>query len=36
MRYLALIYGDEGRWAGLSQEDREREMGEYIALSKRT
>ena len=33
MRYLALIYGDESRWAGLSEEDREREMGEYIALS---
>ena len=33
MRYLALIYGDESRWAGLSEEDRDREMGEYIALS---
>lgn len=33
MKYLALIYGDESRWAGLSQEDREREMGEYLALS---
>ena len=33
MRYLALIYGDEGRWTNLSPEDREREMGEYMALS---
>lgn len=33
MQYLALIYGDEARWAGLSQEEREREMGEYMALS---
>jgi hypothetical protein len=34
MRYLALIYGEEGRWAGLSPEERESELGEYIALSK--
>ena len=33
MQYLALIYGEEGRWGSLSPEDREREMGEYIALS---
>jgi hypothetical protein len=33
MQYLALIYGDEARWADLSQEDRERERGEYMALS---
>ena len=33
MQYLALIYGEEGRWADLSQEEREREMGEYMALS---
>jgi hypothetical protein len=33
MQYLALIYGDEARWEGLSQEDRDREMGEYMALS---
>ena len=33
MQYLALIYGDEGRWAALSPEEREREMGEYMALS---
>ncbi len=33
MQYLALIYGEEGRWASLSQEEREREMGEYMALS---
>ena len=33
MQYLALIYGDEGRWAGLSQEERDSEMGEYMALS---
>jgi hypothetical protein len=34
MKYLALIYGDEGRWAGLSPEERESELGEYIALSR--
>ena len=33
MQYLALIYGDESRWASLSPEDREREMSEYTALS---
>jgi hypothetical protein len=33
MQYLALIYGDEARWENLSSEDREREMGEYRALS---
>jgi hypothetical protein len=33
MQYLALIYGEEGRWAELSPEQREAEMGEYIALS---
>ncbi len=33
MEYVALIYGEEGRWAGLSEEEREREMGEYMALS---
>ncbi len=33
MRYLALIYGDEARWQDLSEEEREREMGEYMALS---
>jgi hypothetical protein len=33
MQYLALIYGDESRWAGLSPEQREQEMGEYTALS---
>jgi hypothetical protein len=33
MQYLALIYGDETRWANLSSEEREREMGEYMALS---
>jgi hypothetical protein len=33
MQYLALIYGEEGRWASLSQEERENEMGEYMALS---
>ena len=33
MQYLALIYGDEARWAGLSPEEREGEMGEYMALS---
>jgi hypothetical protein len=33
MRYLALIYGDESRWGGLSDEQREAEMGEYVALS---
>ena len=33
MQYLALIYGEEGRWAALSPEQREAEMGEYTALS---
>jgi len=33
VQYLALIYGDESRWADLSPEDRESEMGEYMALS---
>jgi hypothetical protein len=33
VQYVALIYGEEGRWAALSEEDREREMGEYTALS---
>jgi len=33
MQYLALIYGEESRWANLSPEEREREMGEYMALS---
>ena len=33
MQYLALIYGEEGRWGSLSPEEREREMGEYMALS---
>ena len=33
MQYLALIYGEESRWEGLSPEQRESEMGEYMALS---
>src|SRR5688572_17769900 len=33
MKYLALIYGDESRWASLSEEERAREMEEYAALS---
>jgi hypothetical protein len=33
MQYLALIYGEEGRWAGLSEEERNAEMQEYMALS---
>ena len=33
MQYMALIYGEEGRWAELSQDERDREMAEYIALS---
>jgi hypothetical protein len=33
MQYLALIYGNESRWATLSPEQRESEMGEYMALS---
>ena len=33
MQYLALIYGDESRWAELSPEQREQQMGEYRALS---
>jgi hypothetical protein len=33
MQYLALIYGEEARWAGLSEEERNAEMQEYMALS---
>ncbi len=33
MQYLALIYGDEAHWAGLAPAERERELGEYMALS---
>jgi hypothetical protein len=33
MQYLALIYGEESRWAGLSPEEREAEMREYTAVS---
>ena len=33
MQYLALIYGDEARWAALSDGEREAEMAEYVALS---
>ena len=33
MQYLALIYGDEARWENLSTEQRDAEMGEYMALS---
>ena len=33
MQYLALIYGEESRWESLSPEERESEMGEYMALS---
>ena len=33
MQYLALIYGEESRWASLSPEQRESELGEYMALS---
>jgi hypothetical protein len=33
MQYLALIYGNESRWAELSDEQRSAEMGEYMALS---
>jgi hypothetical protein len=33
MQYVALIFGEEGRWQELSAEEREREMGEYMALS---
>ena len=33
MKYVALIYGEEGRWAGLTDEERSAEMGEYMALS---
>ena len=34
MRYLALIYGEEAHWAGLSEEERSRDMDEYMALSR--
>jgi hypothetical protein len=33
MQYLALIFGEESRWESLSPEEREGEMGEYMALS---
>ena len=33
MQYLALIYGEEGRWAALSPEQRAAERAEYAALS---
>src|SRR4051812_47882155 len=33
MQYLALIYGEEGRWSGLSEQERNAEMQEYMALS---
>jgi hypothetical protein len=33
MQYLALIFGEESRWESLSPEERESEMGEYMALS---
>ena len=33
MQYVALIFGEESRWAELSAEEREREMEEYMALS---
>lgn len=33
MQYVALIYGEEGRWAELSDAEREAEMREYMALS---
>jgi hypothetical protein len=33
MQYLALIYREEERWESLSPAEREREMGEYQALS---
>ena len=34
MQYLALIYGEEGRWAALSPEERARDMEEYTTLSR--
>lgn len=33
MQYVAMIFGEEGRWAALSQEERDAEMAEYMALS---
>jgi len=32
MRYLLLIYGDEGGYAGASAEDMQNEMAEYMAF----
>jgi len=32
VQYMALIYSDEERWAGLSDEDREAAYGRYGAL----
>jgi hypothetical protein len=33
MRYVALIYADEARWADLTDEERRSEMREYTALA---
>jgi hypothetical protein len=33
MKYLALIYGEEERWASLSEQEWQAEMEEYIALA---
>ena len=35
MQYLALIYGDEARWSGLSPEQRERRWRVRGALRRR-
>ena|SRR5919206_1804792 len=32
MQYLLLIYGDEGRWESMSEEEREGRLEEYGAL----
>ena len=34
MQYLALIYGDEGRWDGSLAGGAGARMGEYMALSR--
>ena len=33
MRYMLLIYGDENRWAQLSGEEAEAEMGKWFAYT---
>jgi hypothetical protein len=36
VQYALLIYGEPGRWLDLSDEDRQQQMNEYMALGKRS